>query len=208
MFDAVIFDLDGTLIDTERLAIAANIAAFEAMGVLVEHDFLHSLVGKDLPEGERLIVARYPRIDLVELDRRVEASMRRELLSGMPLKPQVRELLSLITLPKAIATSSSRASAARKVGQAGLVADFLHVITLDDVAQAKPAPDPYLLAAKLLGVSPTRCLVFEDSEVGAQAAHAAGMRVVQVPDVVPSEGRFAHHLAEDLLSGARLAGLI
>jgi HAD superfamily hydrolase (TIGR01509 family) len=208
VFDAVIFDLDGTLIDTERLAMTATVAAFEAMGFLVEHDFLHTLIGKDLPTGERLIAARYPALDLVDLDRRVTAAMQQELLSGMPLKPGVRELLSLITQPKAIATSSSRNGAIRKVAQAGLTADFHHLITLDDVQRSKPAPDAYLLAAKLLGVTPARCLVFEDSEVGAEAAHAAGMHVVQVPDLVPSMGRFAHHLADDLISGARAAGLI
>ena len=94
------------------------------------------------------------------------------------------------------------------MAQAGLAGDFQHLITLDDVTRAKPAPDPYLLAAKWLGVAPARCLVFEDSEVGAEAAHSAGMRVVQVPDLVVSQGRFAHHLADDLISGARAAGLI
>lgn len=208
MFDAVIFDLDGTLIDTERLAMTATHAAFQAMGFSVDTAFLHDLVGKDMPTGERLIAARYPGLDLADLDRRVASAMNHELLSGMPLKPGVRDLLIQIRQPKAIATSSSRKGAVRKVAQAGLTADFQHLITLDDVSRAKPAPDPYLLAAKLLGVSPARCLVFEDSEVGAEAAHAAGMRVVQVPDLVPSKGRFAHHLALDLLSGARAAGLI
>ncbi len=81
------------------------------------------------------------------------------------------------------------------------------MITLDDVARPKPAPEPYLLAAERLGLPPARCLVFEDSETGAEAAHRAGCVVVQVPDVVPSEGRWAHHLAADLVAGARAAGL-
>ncbi len=208
MFDAVIFDLDGTLIDTERLAMAATVAAFEAMGFPADVDFLHQLVGKDMPSGERLIAARYRTLDLAELDRRVATAMQREIASGMPLKAGVRELLAQIVQPKAIVTSSSQKNALHKVAQAGLTVDFLHLITLDDVTRAKPAPDPYLLAARLLGVTPARCLVFEDSEIGAQSAHAAGMRVVQVPDIVPSKGRFAHHLADDLLSGARAAGLI
>ena len=208
MFDAVIFDLDGTLIDSERLSMTATIAAFGAMGFSADTHFLHELVGKDMPTGNGLIAARYPGLDLAELDRRVAAAMQQDLLLGMPLKPGVRELLAQITQPKAIVTSSSRKGAVRKVAQAGLVADFQHLITLDDVTRAKPAPDPYLLAAKWLGVAPARCLVFEDSEVGAEAAHSAGMRVVQVPDLVPSQGRFAHHLADALISGARAAGLI
>lgn len=208
MYDAVIFDLDGTLIDTERLAMTATIAAFQAMGFTPEAAFLQKLVGQDMPTGERMIAAQYPTINLADLDQRVEAAVKKELLSGMPLKPGVRELLALITLPKVIVTSSSRASASRKVTQASLHADFLHIITLDDVTRAKPAPDPYLLAAQRLGVAPDRCLVFEDSEIGAEAAYSAGMRVVQVPDLVPATGRFAHHVAETLLDGARAAGLI
>ena len=208
VFDAVLFDLDGTLIDTERLAMTATVAAFGAMGFDADLAFLHQLVGKDMPTGDQLIAAQYPFLDLAELGRRVAAAMDLELLSGMPLKAGVHDLLSQIPHPKAIVTSSSRNRAIEKVGQAGLSAHFVQLITLDDVARAKPAPDAYLLAAALLGVSPARCLVFEDSEIGAEAAHAAGMYVVQVPDMVPSQGRFAHHLADDLLSGARAAGLI
>ncbi|MGB8815240.1 MAG: HAD family hydrolase, partial [Paracoccaceae bacterium] len=90
----------------------------------------------------------------------------------------------------------------------GLGDAFAHVITFDDVSAPKPHPEPYLLTAARLGVAPARCVVFEDSEIGAASAHAAGMCVVQVPDFLPTEGRFAHHVAADLLSGARLVGLI
>ena len=90
----------------------------------------------------------------------------------------------------------------------GLGTAFAHIVTVDEVTHAKPHPEPYLLAASLLGLSPARCLVFEDSEAGSEAAHRVGMVVVQVPDVVPSEGKWAHHLAVDLMAGARAAGLI
>ena len=105
-------------------------------------------------------------------------------------------------------TSTSRAGAHRKLAIAGIARSFAHVVTLDDVRAPKPAPEPYLMAAQLFGFDPTRCLAFEDSETGAEAAHHAGCVVVQVPDLVPSQGRWAHHLAPDLLSGARMAGLL
>ena len=208
MFDAVIFDLDGTLIDTERLAMDATIAAFTTLGYPPDVNFLLQLVGKDNPTGDRLIAARYPEIDMANLGRLVTASMQQALLTGIPLKPGVRTLLAQISCPKAIATSSSRIRAVEKIAQAGLTADFEYLVSLDDVTHAKPNPEPYVTAARLLGVDPTRCLAFEDSEIGAEAAFSAGMRVVQVPDLVPSKGRYAHYLADDLLSGARAAGLI
>jgi len=71
-----------------------------------------------------------------------------------------------------------------------------------------PAPDPFLEAARRLSLAPGRCIAFEDSDTGAAAARAAGMVVVQVPDMVPSTGPHAHHLADSLMDGARLAGLI
>ena len=90
----------------------------------------------------------------------------------------------------------------------GLGPHFAHVVTFDDVAAPKPHPEPYLLAARLLGVDPARCLAFEDSETGARSAHAAGMTVVQIPDIVPATGDYAHHIAPDLLTAARRLGLI
>jgi HAD superfamily hydrolase (TIGR01509 family) len=128
--------------------------------------------------------------------------------AGLELKPGARDLLPALKHPLAIVTSTGRKGAHHKLGIAGIAGAFTHVVTLDDVRAPKPDPEPYLLAATLFGISPSRCLVFEDSETGAEAAHRAGCVVVQVPDIVPSEGRWAHHLAPDLLTGARMAGLL
>jgi len=209
MFDAVIFDLDGTLIDTERLSLAAGLVAFDQMGHPVDAAFLHGLVGRDQVTGGGLIRSRFPGLDIAALDTlwmaAVDAIMARE---GLPLKPGVKDLLGRLMLPCAIATSSGRLRAHQKLALTGLDPWFRHVVTLEDVTQAKPHPEAYLLAAARLGVDPARCVAFEDSETGAQSAHRAGMRVVQVPDLLPTQGRWAHHVCADLLSGARLAGLI
>lgn len=207
-YDAILFDLDGTLIDTESIALTTGMAAFAAHGHAVDHAFMHALVGKDEPTAARIIRAALPGIDLAAVNRHWRRGFEEGVNAGLALKPGARDLLPALDHPLAIVTSTGREGAHRKLGIAGIADAFTHVVTLDDVRAPKPDPEPYLLAATLFGVSPSRCLVFEDSETGAEAAHRAGCIVVQVPDIVPSEGRWAHHLAPDLLTGARMAGLL
>ena len=208
-FDAILFDLDGTLVDTETIAVASGTEAFRRAGHPVGAEFLHQLIGKDHTASAAILRQSMPAMDMDAFNRHWRELFNEHLARGLPLKPGAVDLLDrLAHLPRGLVTSSRREEAHRKLGLAGIAHHFQIVITWDDVTAAKPAPDPYLLAAERLGVTPARCLVFEDSEVGAEAAHRAGCRVVQVPDVLPSDGRWAHHLAEDLLSGALAAGLI
>lgn len=207
MYDAVLFDLDGTLIDSEAVAVRTGLAAFDVMGHAVTPDFLHAMIGKDTPSTMRLIAAEMPHLDIDRLGGLWSDGFKAAMARDVPLKPQVHEVLCAISLPRAIVTSSRKVEARNKLTAAALHDYFDHVVVLEDVMAAKPAPDPYLLAARLLGVDPARCLVFEDSEIGAESAHRAGCVVVQVPDIVPSSGRWAHHVAPDLMAGARAAGL-
>ena len=208
MFDAVFFDLDGTLIDTETVALAAGIAAFAECGLTVGAGFMHGLVGRTGPQGDAIIRAAFPDLDFDRFAALWRAGFDQGLERDIPMKSGATDLLSSIALPKALVTSTGRDGAHWKLDRAGLAHHFATVVTFHDVAAPKPAPDPYLLAAERLGVDPARCLVFEDSDSGAEAAHRAGCIVVQVPDVMPTDGRFARHVAQDLLTGARLAGLV
>lgn len=211
MYDAVIFDLDGTLIDTEALAIPAGVEALATLGHTVSEDFLHSLVGIDDATGVALLSEHLGApLTREEVNAAWDAAMASRMSGGIPLKPGATDLLDLVDalgLPKAIATSSRHPQAYIKLDHAGLSARFPHVVTFDCVASAKPAPDPYLRAAGLLGADPARCLAFEDSDTGARSAQAAGMKVVQVPDLLPASGGHAHYIARDLADGAAWAGL-
>jgi HAD superfamily hydrolase (TIGR01509 family) len=208
MFDAVLFDLDGTLIDTESIAMTAGLRVLAEMGHPVDSAFMHGLVGKAEPQTVAILSAALPLLDIAAFDQRWRQGFQDGMAEGLSLKAGALDLLTMLSHPMAIVTSSGRHGAHHKLGLAGIAAHFREVITLDDVSNAKPAPDPYLLAAHKMGVDPARCLVFEDSDVGAESAHRAGCVVVQVPDVAPVSGRFARHTASDLIAGARLAGLI
>lgn len=211
-FAAVVFDLDGTLIDTESLCNEAGVEACAALGLPVDLPFFESLAGIDDRTRVRLIEEHAgATVELAaffaEWDRRCSERFAR----GIPLKPGALDLLGMLEesgVPVALATSSRRGPAEEKVEAAGLRRHFRTMVTFDDVAAPKPAPDPYLLAVERLGVEPSRALAFEDSETGARSAHAAGLTVVQVPDIQPTRGAHAHHVAASLLDGARAAGLI
>ena len=211
-YAAVIFDLDGTLIDTESLCNQTGVETCAALGLIVTLGFFETLAGIHDAERIRLLsdltgVA----IDPGQFNALWDEKTYARFADGIPLKPGVFDLLDQIralSLPMAIATSSRRLPAATKIEVTGLRPYMTAVVSCDDIVQPKPAPDAYLHAAALLGVDPKTCLVFEDSEVGTRSAWDAGMTVVQVPDIHPASGTYAHFVAGSLLDGAKAAGLL
>ena len=189
-FAAVVFDMDGLLIDSEVVYREAWTFGAKAVGYPGSTEFFTTLIG--IPYADCI-----PRIDdhfgpdfpMAEFERVCNARVTERASNGFPLKPGVRELLALLAdmdLPRAVATSSHRASAARHLSSAGIHGFFDCIVGRDDVARGKPHPDLYAKATETLRARPAACLALEDSWTGVQAALAAGLASVMVPDLAPA----------------------
>ncbi len=185
---AVVFDLDGTLLDTERAYRAAFLETLAGFGLVLPCGAYDELVGLSTVARRDLLPALLGNACAVDPFLQLYyANRARHLAAGIGVKPGAPELLALLSalaIPVGIATSASAATAARHLAACGLAERFRVVVSRDDVARGKPAPDGFLLAAARLGAAPRDCLALEDSAHGVAAAHEAGMMVVMVPDVV------------------------
>ncbi|MDP1584383.1 MAG: HAD family phosphatase [Bradyrhizobium sp.] len=188
--EAVLLDMDGTLLDTEKVYFESLMTGLEACGYTDDTAALcHSMVGVPGPECEVMLREYYGEdFPFARLDQIFRARFDEILKAGLPLKKGAVELLDALQeakCPMAIVTSSSRRSADRHLTLAGIRARFGMVLTRDDVTRGKPSPDLFLMAAARLGVKPEFCLAVEDSNPGVAAAHAAGAITIMVPDIVP-----------------------
>jgi len=186
--EAVIFDMDGLLLDSERLYRKAILESAAHMGFDFPDDFYATLVGIPGKDCELLIQSRFG-ADFPMPSFRATCRGRLDLLfdAGVPLKPGAAELLDYLEargLPRAVATSTGRRTAEGHLRRAQVLHRFDAVITRDETAHGKPHPDPFLKAAAKLGVRPQHCLALEDSHNGIRSAHAAGTMTVMVPDLI------------------------
>ena len=190
---ALVFDMDGLLLDTERLAREGFIAACQSVGVTPNLDCYLSTIGTASPNTRRILVEGHG--DGFPVDAVAEAwneRFRKREARGepLPVKPGAASILEAATrlgLPCALVTSSSDPGAGERLHRVGLLHHFALRITGDKVTNPKPHPEPFQRAAAGLGLEPEGCWAFEDSTNGVRSAAAAGMNVFQIPDLVPPD---------------------
>lgn len=184
---AVIFDMDGLLLDSERVARQLMQAIAAEMGYALDDALFARLIGVPA-DGNRLQLLEAFGSDFDYDGLRAEYIRRREAQYGerLPLKPGALAAVTAAARlgPVAVATSTG-AHAAGMLAAVGIAPLLTVLVTRDQVARGKPFPDLYLAAAERLGVAPAAALALEDSYPGVRAAHAAGVPVVMVPDLLP-----------------------
>lgn len=182
--DAVFFDMDGTLIDSEPLWFDTEVSIVAEYGFELGREHWVHVLGQpnEVAVAYLLRVSGVP-LTPVELNRRIEAAMEETLGRGIELVPGAKQLLTDLNaagLPLALVSASSRRIVDASLASIG--ADhFAFTLSGDDVTHGKPHPEPYLTAARRLGLAPERCVVVEDSPNGAASGAAAGCRVLAVP---------------------------
>ncbi|MBK6703983.1 MAG: HAD family phosphatase [Caulobacteraceae bacterium] len=182
---AVVFDLDGTLIDSEALVKEAHFAACADLGVTMTDAQFLSLVGLHREANDLQLKGYYgedfPLEHFIGLTRAHVGDRVAPLKTGAV---ELMDALDEIALPFALATSSRRPWVDKHFSAHRLGTRFRAVVTRQDVIEGKPHPEPYLCASKLLGAEPQNVLALEDSYAGVTSAHAAGCMTVMVPDLL------------------------
>ena len=185
MIEAVVFDLDGVIVDSEQVWDDVREQLARERGGRWHEDAQAAMMGMSSPEWSAYM---HDEIGLEESPEEINDEVVRRMLAryreSLPLLDgavdSVRRLASVFAL--AVASSSNRPLIEAVLESAGIAELFAVTVSSEEVERGKPAPDVYLEAARRLGVEPTRCAAVEDSSNGIRAAHAAGMRVIVLPN--------------------------
>lgn len=205
MIQAVIFDMDGLLVDSEHIGIDVMHECGKLQGEHLPLELIASTLGSTHATSIAMYRRLYPKMDPERLFVDFKAAMMQKAEKGeIPLKKGARELLDVLkqrNIPRAVGSSSPRSVVNVYLENTGVLGDFQALITGDMGLPSKPAPDMFLAAAKALGVKAENCLVLEDSVNGIKAGRNAGMIVGMVPDVHPYREElqpYCDHVLSDL----------
>ena len=189
MIKAVIFDMDGTLVDTERLDMRAWKVGAAELGIAIDDALVHQFIGRSMPDVRDILGEHYGSREIVET---VEAHYRDALdemvKTDLELKAGAAECLDELLAAGyhvGLATSSRRVAAERNLKTVGLFDKFETVTCNEDTLNGKPNPEIYLLACERAGFAPEECAVVEDSRNGCVSGITAGCHVFAVPDILP-----------------------
>ncbi|MEV2190763.1 HAD family phosphatase [Streptomyces phaeochromogenes] len=198
---AVLLDMDGTLVDTEGFWWDAEVDVFARLGHTLDDSWRHVVVGGPMTRSAGfLIEATGADVTLAELTVLLNDGFEDRIGRALPLMPGAARLLAELSahrIPTALVSASHRRIIDRVVTSLG-PQNFALTIAGDEVERTKPFPDPYLLAAAGLGADPARCAVIEDTATGVAAAEAAGCHVVAVPSVAPIAPAFRRTVVPSL----------
>ncbi|MGE4612288.1 MAG: HAD family phosphatase [Paracoccaceae bacterium] len=210
----VLFDMDGLLLDIERVCMQCCIELGREYGLPDMTDVFVRIIGLRGAESRPILeTALRGSVDHDTFVKRWDALIDARLRTGVPLKAGAVELLQHLDregLRTAVATSTRTETTRKHLKAAGLFGFFDVVIGGDQVSNGKPDPEIYHKAADAIGVRAKDCIIFEDSDPGVLAAVQSGARVVQIPDIKqpsPETLALGHIIAPNLVAGARLVGL-
>lgn len=183
---SVIFDMDGTLLDTQRIFIYAWDYAGNLQGIADMGKCVPDVCGTNEAGARKYLTDNFPSLDVIKF----RSDMREYIAKNLVVrfKKGAKELLEFLkqnNIKFALASGTSRPSVMHHLNELGIAEDFAEIVCGDDVENGKPAPDIFLLTAEKLGVSPKDCFVFEDSENGIRAGYRAGMKTFGIEDIVP-----------------------
>lgn len=206
MIEAVIFDMDGVLIDSEPLHYQTDLTLLKSMGIHVEPSYLDRFVGMINPEMWEMIIAEHNITRNLEEILKEQIDLKLSLLAdgdwqAIPGTLELVEQLVTDGIQLALASSSSLPFIKAVLHKTGLDRFIPRYVSAESVRQGKPAPDVFLEAARLLNTEPARCVVIEDSRNGVLAARAAGMKVIAYQN--PSSGNQDLSSADIIVSSHR-----